>query len=422
MQAIIDPGYIKGDFYPPASKSMMQRVCAAALLHKGKTIIHNPGRSNDDKAALNIIAQLGATVIYKEKHIEIESDGINPVTNEINCGESGLSARLFIPISALANQQMTITGDGSLLQRPMSEFVRLLPELGISVNHADGHLPFTLQGQLQPKDIVVDGSLSSQYLSGVLFAFAYSATTQVTIHVTNLASSPYIDLTLLVLQLFGYRIQNENYERFIIEPKTSPQGDIEVTIESDWSSAAYWLAAGAIGGNVTVRNLNLYSPQADKEILTVLQHAEARMKLLDNSIEVKRGRLKAFHFDATHCPDLFPVLSILAACCKGESAIHGVHRLVHKESNRAASIAEMLEQFGVFYSVHDDTMYIQGLRMLEQATVDSYNDHRIAMSAAIAALRAIDTTIINNAAAVNKSYPEFFSHLQSAGIDCTLTD
>lgn len=423
MQAIIDPGYIQGAIHPPASKSMMQRVCAAALLHHGKTTIHNPGHSNDDKAALHIIQQLGAKVTHKGNNIEIESEGIQPIATEIDCGESGLSARLFIAIASLSSQELFITGSGSLLQRPMTELVNLLPQLGVAIQHPNNNLPFQIQGPLQPKDITIDGSLSSQYLSGLLFALAASATTPVTITVSNLTSKPYIDLTLQVLLLFGYNISHNDYKQFYIKPKNAnvPK-EITVTIESDWSSAAYWLVAGAIAGDVTVHGLNIESTQADKAILDVLKGMRAHINITTNTIQVKRSQLRRFEFDATHCPDLFPILAILAACCKGESMIRGVHRLIHKESNRAASIAEMLEQFGAFYSVHDDVMYIQGKPELEQASVDSYNDHRIAMAAAIGTLRATDTVIINGSESVNKSYPDFFSHLQSTGIDCTITD
>jgi 3-phosphoshikimate 1-carboxyvinyltransferase len=424
MQAIIDPGFIQGEIHLPASKSMMQRVCAAALLHHGKTIIYNPGNSNDDKAALHIIQQLGAKVSYKDNNIiEIESDGIKPIATEIHCGESGLSARLFIAIASLSSQDLYITGSGSLLQRPMTELMNLLPQLGVTIKHIDNNLPFHIQGPLQPKDITIDGSLSSQYLSGVLFALAASATAPVTITVLNLTSKPYIDLTLQVLSQSGYDVSHDDYKQFYIKPKpTNIPKEIRITIESDWSSAAYWLVAGAIGGDVTVHGLNTKSTQADKAILDVLKKAGARLTIENETINVKRSRLKRFEFDATHCPDLFPILAILAACCKGESMIRGVHRLVHKESNRAASIAEMLDQYDVAYFVQDDSFYIRGKEELEQASVDAHNDHRIAMAAAIGALKAVDTVIINGSESVNKSYPEFFSHLQSAGIDCTITD
>ncbi len=425
MQAIVDPGRIQGILRVPASKSMMQRVCAAALLHRGKTIIENPGHSADDLTAVNIVEQCGAkTSKANDNCIEIYSNGIALQADEISVGESGLSARLFTPVLALSHKKVTINGKGSLLKRPMNELMHILPELGVDVMplQQDGYLPFAVKGPLQPADITISGSVSSQYLTGLLFAMASVVVSPVSVRVEKLRSRPYIDMTLQVLKHFGYDIINRNYEVFEILPSTRQQDNVTVTVESDWSSAAYWLVAAAIAGNVFLQGLNMRSIQADKAITDVLQLTGADMQIAGEGIKVKRSRLNSFRFDATDCPDLFPILAILAACCRGESSIRGIHRLVHKESNRAESIAEMLEQLGVFYSIHDDSFVIEGRRSFEPGTIDSFNDHRIVMAAAIGALKATDAVIINGSEAVNKSYPDFFSHLQMLGGICTITD
>jgi 3-phosphoshikimate 1-carboxyvinyltransferase len=424
MQAIVEPGSIQGTIYVPASKSMMQRVCAAALLHKGKTTIINPGHSHDDITALNILKECGAIVHTNGNTIEIHSSGVKPLTDEISVGESGLSARLFTPILALSDKKITINGKGSLLKRPMNELLHILPELGVNALpiQKPGYLPFSVQGPLQAADIAISGSVSSQYLTGLLFALANAANDKTIVGVENLKSKPYVDMTLEVLGMFGYSISNHNYERFEVHPVVQGGSDVEVTVERDWSSASYWMVAGAIAGSIILPGMNLKSTQADKAIVKVLQLAGARIEVLPHEIRVKKSRLYAFYFDATDCPDLFPVLAILAASSRGESCIKGVHRLVHKESNRAESIAEMLENFGVFHSIHNDCLIIEGRKIFEDASVDSFNDHRIAMAASIGALKASDSVIINGSEAVNKSYPEFFSHLQVAGIECTITD
>lgn len=423
MQAIISPGYISGTINVPASKSMMQRACAAALLHHGKTTINNPGHSDDDNAALNIIQQLGAKVVFIENRIEITSTGIHPITDTTNCGESGLAARLFTPIIALSNKAIRIQGESTLLSRPMGLMDTLLPQLSVSIESQNGLLPITVKGPLQPKSINIDGSESSQYLSGLLFAYTYAATERVIIDVTNLKSKPYIDLTLQVLEHFGKPIQNEDYKRFIVDPKQfQKKGDVVIDIEADWSSAAVWLVAATLAGNITVTNLNEYSTQADKAILTVIEEAGAVISKNGTQITVSQApKLIPFHFDATDCPDLFPVLSVLAACCHGESSITGVHRLFHKESNRAESISDMLQQFGVFFSMEDDALVIEGLKKLETATIDTYHDHRIAMAASIASLKTFGTNIINDAECVSKSYPGFFADLSSLGVKTVLT-
>lgn len=423
MQAIISPGYINGTVNVPASKSMMQRACAAALLHHGKTIINNPGSSDDDNAALNIIKQLGAKVDFVEGRVEIMSNSIQPIADIVNCGESGLATRLFTPIIALSDKTMRIEGKGSLLTRPMGLMGKLLPQLSVGFESNNGYLPFNVRGPLQPKSITIDGSESSQYLSGLLFAYTYAAKETITIEVNNLASKPYIDLTLQVLEHFGKPVINEDYKRFIINPAQFQQKEqVVINIEADWSSAAFWLVAATLAGNITVTNLNEYSTQADKAILNVIEETGALISKNGTQITVIQAPyLIPFHFDATDCPDLFPVLAVLAACCHGESSIRGVHRLFHKESNRAESIGDMLQEYGVYFSMEDDVLVIEGLKKLETATINSYNDHRIAMAASVAALKAYGTSIVGGAECVSKSYPAFFSDLASLGIKTVLT-
>ncbi|MCB9045452.1 MAG: 3-phosphoshikimate 1-carboxyvinyltransferase [Chitinophagales bacterium] len=405
MQAIIKPGNIQGTVQLPASKSMMQRVCACALLHIGKTIITNPGNSKDDKAAISIIQKLGATVDCTDEHtIEINSSGVHSQSATIDCTESGLSARLFIPVAALSSKGIAITGSGSLLQRPMTEYIKLLPELGVSVIAAGEYLPMSVEGPLTPKNITLDGSMSSQFLSGLLIAFAFSATEPVNIHVNNLVSKPYVDMTLQVLQKFGKFVQHYNYESFSIIPAPDNNRNIHVTIEADWSAAANFIVARAIAGaDINIPGLNYQSTQADKAIGQIVTDTN-----------------DAFDFDATDCPDLFPVLSVYAACCHGESSITGLHRLLHKESNRIETIMTMLDSLGITYLVEDDTLTIQGNQSFNGCTVNGYNDHRIVMAAAVAAITAKGPLTILGAEAVNKSYPDFFHTLSSIGVNCKL--
>ncbi|MBS1688899.1 MAG: 3-phosphoshikimate 1-carboxyvinyltransferase [Bacteroidetes bacterium] len=424
MQAVISPGNVSGSVKIPASKSMMQRACAAALLHKGTTIIHNPGHSNDDNAALTIIQQLGARIISQTKdYIEIHSEGVNPVSNKIDCAESGLSARLFTPIAALSSQAIQINGRGSLLNRPMDVFENIFSQLEVQLEDFKGCVPFTVRGPLQAKHISIDGSVSSQFLSGLLFAFAYSAKETVNIEVHDLKSTPYIDLTIEVLQQFGRYISHDNYKTFYINPANfETKQHIEITIEGDWSSAACWLVAGSIAGDIVIEGLQTNSNQADISLLSLLQSFENIIECNNDSISVKAAPIESFDFDATNCPDLFPLLSILAAASDNECYITGVHRLWHKESNRADSITEMLHQFGIAYSIDEDELFINGRRRLDYGTIDSFNDHRIVMAAAIGALRAKGDVTILGAEAINKSYPDFFKHLISLGASCILTE
>jgi len=417
MKVTIQPGIVNGTITAPSSKSMMQRACAAALLHHGTTIINNPGFSDDDTAALNIIQQLGATIVSKTKErIEIKSNGINPISDTIHCGESGLSTRLFTPIASLSDRPIHITGHGTLLKRSMDSLINMLTTLGVSITSDDNKLPITVQGPLQPKSILIDGASGSQALSGLLFAYAFSVKEPTIIEVRNLKSIPYIALTLQVLQQFGRTVTHDDYKTFHIDPALfTHQPTIQINIEGDWSSAAFMLVAGAIAGEVTVNNITLASTQADKKIIEVLQQAYANVSIEDNSVTVKRSLLHSFDVDATHCPDLFPILAILAACCDGDSNITGVHRLFDKESNRVESVCEMLENFNVHFSVENDILCITGEDKLQSTIIDSYHDHRIAMAASVGALRANNSVVIEDAQVVNKSYPDFFKDLDKIG-------
>jgi len=215
MNATIQPSIISGDLYAPASKSSMQRACAAALLTTGVTTIINPGKSNDDLAAMDVIQKLGAVIEnIGDNKIQIISKGIAPKNKEINCGESGLGIRMFTPIAALSETTITINGTGSLLTRPMNFFDEILPQLGVSIQSNEGKLPLQIQGPLKPVNIEVDGSLSSQFLTGLLMAYAAAGADGVTITVKDLKSKPYIDLTLQVMKNFGWNVTHEKHERF----------------------------------------------------------------------------------------------------------------------------------------------------------------------------------------------------------------
>jgi 3-phosphoshikimate 1-carboxyvinyltransferase len=432
--ATIQPSFISGTIVAPASKSSMQRACALALLAGGETTLLNPGKSNDDLAALDIIQKLGAIITTNsDGSLLVErsefKDSKNPPLGgggagwgrSLNCAESGLSIRMFAPIAALSSEEIVINGTGSLLKRPMHFFDEIFPQLGISIQSNNGHLPIKIKGPLQPADITIDGSLSSQFLTGLLIAYGKAVTKPVTITVQNLKSKPYIDLTLQMMKQFGYEVENDNYEKFLIKPPTTNHQRQTYTVEGDWSGAAFLLVAGAIAGGITVKGLDVFSAQADKAILKALMDCGTNISIEEKQIIINApfgNSGKAFHFDATDCPDLFPPLVALAAYCKGTTVIEGVSRLSHKESNRALTLQQEFKKMGVTIKLQDDLMMIEGGNIVNGATVHSHHDHRIAMACAVAALKADGDTIIEDAEAVNKSYPDFYEHLKmlNAGI------
>ena len=432
MVAIVHPSKLSGSQIAPASKSSMQRACAAALIHIGKTIIHNPGHSNDDLAALDVIQKLGAIVeterLVNEKgnmgSIVVNSNGVKPIGPSMNCGESGLGIRMFTPIAALSNELISIEGKGSLVKRPMHFFDEILPKVGVKVQSQKGFLPIQIQGPLVPANITIDGSLSSQFLTGMLMAYAATEKQNIEIKVIDLKSKPYIDLTLAVLNSFGWKVEHTNYESFRFLAHAPLKPVIEYTVEGDWSGAAFLLVAGAIAGPIKVKGLHLNSTQADKKIMQALISAKATMKqeedgiligpLADNSNNYSNGLL-AFEFDATDCPDLFPPLVALASVCNGVTKIKGVSRLAHKESDRGLTLQTEFAKMGVQIDLVGDEMLIHGGALIQSATVFSQQDHRIAMACGVAALVANGPIEITEAEAINKSYTDFFTHLQELG-------
>lgn len=418
MIARIEPSNIFGEIVSSPSKSSMQRACAAALLHIGDTIIYNPGESDDDLAALDIIQKLGATVNrIHDGSIQISSKGVKPIDTTIHCGESGLSLRMFTSIAALSNQRITMSGQGSLLKRPIHFFDKVLPKLHVEVLTNEGKLPITIKGPLNPVNIEMDSEGSSQYLTGLLMAYSVAVTSPTVLTVNNLESKPYIDLSLSVMQTFGMNIpENDNYQTFTFLPKKPVNNQtIQYTIEGDWSGASFLLVAGAIAGNVVVSGLQNDSTQADRAILQVLKNAGCQFSELENSISVSKSNLTGFQFDATDCPDLFPPLVALASFCKGTSEIKGVKRLTHKESNRSEALQLEFAKMNIEIEIEGDIMKIHGGGMVSGAKVHSHGDHRIAMACAVAALRANDEVVIEHAEAINKSYPLFFDHLKKLG-------
>jgi 3-phosphoshikimate 1-carboxyvinyltransferase len=429
MNITISPSSVKGNLQAPASKSSMQRACAAALISQKKAVIFNPGSSNDDLAALRVIRGLGAIVENQsDGSLLIESRGVKPVNDFVNCGESGLGIRMFAPLVALSSSTMTIEGEGSLLGRPMDFFDNIFPSLGVEVRSNMGRLPLLIRGPLMPVNIQTDGSLSSQFLTGLLLAYSALDAKDVTIGVTNLKSRPYIDLTLSVMRAFGLKVpENREYRQFYFSAESwvNPKKTNEYTVEGDWSGGAFLLVAAAIAGHGTIRGLDLDSTQADKGILQALRDAGASIKIEGSEIHIapgNSGNLHTFHFDATDCPDLFPPLVALASVCQGSSFIKGVSRLAHKESDRARTLQEEFGKLGVDILINGDVMGIHGIAVLKAARVHSRQDHRIAMATAVAALRADGPVMIEKAEAINKSYPAFFDDLTKLGASVHILD
>jgi 3-phosphoshikimate 1-carboxyvinyltransferase len=408
MTIEIIPSAVNGQVQAPASKSVAQRAIAIASLAKGTSEIYNIGNSDDVQSAIMVCKALGAEIEEEGTNLTVKG-GIKTPSGPLNCGESGLGIRMFSALAAILNEPVTLTGEGSLKERPMKMIEESLQAANVQCEIQNGLVPVVVKGPFKGGTVEIDGSVSSQVLTGLLIA-APHALFPVTFRVGDLKSRPYVDITTRMMRDFGVVVENKDFKEFVVP---APQKYISksYSVEGDWSGAAFLLVAGAIAGEVTVTNLDFQSAQADKAILTALKNSGAQLLVEKDRITVKKSQLKAFRFDATHCPDLFPPLVVLAAACDGISQIRGVSRLRGKESDRATSLQQEFGKLGLYISLEGDNMLIKG-NSLNGGMVFSHNDHRIAMACAVAGLIASESVIIDKAEAVNKSYPEFFEDLR----------
>lgn len=403
---------ISGILQVPASKSHAQRVLACALLNTNKTVITGLGKSADELAVLSVLQTVGVQITQQGEQVVIQGIALERLNSlSINVGESGLGTRMLTPIMALCSNTIQINGAGSILNRPMHFFEEVLPKLGVKVKASAGKLPMHITGPLRPQSILVDGALSSQFITGLIMGYIGSSRTcNETIGIENPTSIPYIELTLQVLQDFGHRVSFENGLLTFQGPYTWTSK--RISIEGDWSSAAFFMVAAALFGEMTFRNLNLNSAQADKSILNVLADFGAQISHDSHEgLRIKKEQHKHFHFDATHSPDLFPILAVLAAYGNAPSSIRGLHRLKHKESDRGATIVEEFSKFGMVFKTNDDTLIIIPQEKYQATVVEARNDHRIIMAAAIMALGIKEKTTLRQPEVCAKSFPDFFIEL-----------
>lgn len=410
MDKTVPPGSVRGKLTPPCSKSYAQRALAASLLADGRSELRNIGFCDDTRSALRCIETLGARTERTAGDVLTVEGGLAPRRRTLHVGESGLAARLFTPIASLCGTPIRIEGRGTLPARPMEMMIAPLRRLGVHVTDRDGRLPIEVRGPIRGGNAFVDGSVSSQFVTGLLLALPLAAE-DTTLRVNDPVSTPYIDMTLDLAARFGVEIDHQDYEEFYIAggQRYTP---VSLAIEGDWSAAAMLLVAGATAGELEVNNLSALSKQADTAVCTALERAGAGLVCEAERLTVSRRPLRAFEFDATQCPDLFPALAALAASAEGVSVIRGTRRLAHKESDRAETLRDEYSKLGIGIDLSEEnTMKIRG-GCIRAGRVSAHGDHRIAMSLATAALRADGPVTIGGAECVAKSYPDFFDDLE----------
>jgi 3-phosphoshikimate 1-carboxyvinyltransferase len=408
----VEPGNRKGIVYVPPSKSDAQRAILCAGLSIGKSLLINVGQSADERAMIDAITALGAEVA-KHDDGTIVVVGIESIPSDvrINANESGLGARLLTAVCSTGNGPVTVIGSGSLISRTMNFYGDALPKFGVTITEFTGHLPITVQGPMRGNAIEIDGSLSSQFVSGLLVALPL-AQGDSKLTVVNLASKPYVNMTLKTLAAFGITVTRIESDTFHITGGQKYQ-PTTYAVEGDWSAASYWLTAAALGADISIEGLSPSSAQADKQMLAALMSAGCSVHFTPDGIRINGSKKRPFEFNAQDCPDLFPALVALAAFIPGTSIIQGANRLIHKESNRAETLILEFHKLGIQIEQNENALIIHGKSSIVGNQVDAHNDHRIAMALGVCGLFSQSPMTIYGAESVSKSYPSFWNTLDS---------
>ena len=423
MKIKIKPSILNGKIEIPPSKSYSHRaVIAAALAESGKkSKIDNLKFSVDITTTTDIMENWGAKIKRFESALEIiGNDGkVVPKDKYVQCNESGSTIRFLIPIGITDENELIFDGNGKLVDRPLDSYYRIFDKQGIFYKNENGKLPLTVNGKLKAGNYEIDGNISSQFITGLLYALPLlDGDSKLTIN-KNLESKGYIDLTLEILKLAGIKIVNNNYKSFDIKGNQIYK-PFDYTVEGDYSQVAFWIVAGIISANkdneVKCLHVNKNSLQGDKEIIEIVERMGANLEILDDYVIVKPSKTKGTVIDISQCPDIAPILTVLAALSEGETRIINGERLRIKESDRITSIKTELNKLGANVTEEGDNLIIQGVEgFAGGVTVNAWNDHRIAMSLAIASTRCKKEISLEEAESVRKSYPHFWDDFVRMG-------
>ena len=410
--ALIKKGPIGGDVLIPPAKSYGHRSIISAALSNEPSLIHNVDMSEDMKATLNFLKALGGSFEYENRTLHINPINRNIKECEIDCGESGSTLRFIIPILASLGVKAKLTGKGRLPERPLTLYTELLPSFG--VNFTSNHLPLELSGQLKSGIFKLRGDVSSQFISGLLFALPMlNGDSEIEI-IGSLESGAYIDMTIEMLKLYGVKI--EKIEKGYFVKGNSAYKASDYTVEGDWSQAAFFMTMGALSEDyINVQGLNLDSIQGDKETLKLYEKIGADIKNENGVIKIKKGKLNPINADMHDMPDAVPALAALLSLCDGRSVISGAKRLRIKESDRLKAISEAINALGGKIKETDDGLIIDGVKKLKGNFVSSCNDHRILMAMASVKKETEGEIKLTDPMCVNKSYPGFYDDYKKLG-------
>ena len=416
-KVIITPSKLRGSVKIPPSKSMAHRAIICASLSKGESVISNIDFSEDIIATIEGMKALGANIKVEEDKLIINGDNTLKNSNYkiIDCNESGSTLRFLVPISLISNNKVNFIGRGNLGKRPLKTYYEIFEKQKIKYSYEEERLNLKIEGRLKGGEFKVKGNISSQFISGLLFSLPLLKEDSKIIITTELESKGYIDLTLDMIEKFGVAIKNNNYREFLIRGNQSYR-PINYKVEGDYSQAAFYFVAGALGSEINCLDLDLSSYQGDKECIELLEKIGAKLiKSKERALRVIHGDLKGTTIDASQCPDIIPVLTVVSALSKGETRIINGERLRIKECDRLNAICTELNKLGADIKELKDGLIINGVKEFLGGEVYSHKDHRIAMSLAIASTRCKEEVIIREADCVKKSYPGFWEDFKSLG-------
>ena len=410
---IITPSRLSGTLGAITSKSFAHRLLICAALAEGPTRIRLNGLSDDINATVRCLKAMGCLIETETGALRVGPPGKPPPSSVVlDCGESGSTARFLLPLAAQLFDSFTLTGSGRLPGRPFAPLCKALADAGCSF---DGDtLPLIGSGKIHAGDFSIEGDISSQFISGLLFVLPLLDGDSGVTLTTPLQSAAYVDMTIEVLALFGIEI--ERRERgFRVKGNQRYISPGEARAEGDWSNAAFFLCMGALGGEITMCGLSMQSTQGDREVMDILRRFGASTNAAANGCTVTAEALRAINIDAAQIPDLVPVLSVVASVASGETKIFNAQRLRIKESDRIQSTFDLLSSIGADVRITEDGLAIRGKERLHGGTVDGSGDHRIVMAAATAACVCEAPVVIRGCEAVNKSYPTFFEDYRAMG-------
>lgn len=411
----ITPTKLNGIVQVPPSKSLAHRAIICASLAKGVSRIDNIEYSKDIQATINAMKSLGTKIEEYDDYLIIDgSTTYTKQNSEIDCEESGSTLRFMVPISIVEENKVHFVGKGNLGKRPLDTFYEIFERQNIGYLYKKNILDLYVIGKLKPDHYKIPGNISSQFITGLLFALPLLDGDSIIEITTPLESKGYIDLTLQMLNQYGIKIINNNYKSFVIMGKQEYHVH-DYRVEADFSQAAFYLVAGAIGNDVVLSDLNLDSLQGDKATLDFLEAMGAKVSIVDEGIKVTADSLLATTVDASQCPDVIPVVSVALALAKGQSEVINASRLRIKECDRIVATSSQINELGGQVKELSDGMIIEGIDEFTGGDCSSFADHRIAMMLAIAATKSKQPVIIDNMECVEKSYPSFWEDYRSLG-------